>query len=75
MNEQEKRQAALEYLADGEGFSVDELLEAVGLEASVPAICTNPDCYNVLLLEPDFEDPCPECGQVMASALRLADVI
>lgn len=70
------REAALARLVEEEGFaSVDDLLEAVGMNAAVPAICTDPACGYSDLLEPDYEDACPECGAVMASALRLAEVI
>lgn len=69
-----ERTAALRSLADQEGHaSVDDLLEAVGYDAVVPAICTG--CNYRDDWEPDAQGECPECGAEMASALVLAGLI
>jgi hypothetical protein len=71
------RETKLDALADGEGLTVDELLETYGTDAVVPGICTNDGCDFTAHYEPDQDEGwCEECETPsVASALILAGVI
>jgi len=64
----------IKELAEIEGFdSVDEMIEAVGLESVMPGICKTPDCDYVTEVEPDSRSGwCENCEkQTVVSALEL----
>lgn len=54
----------LERLATDWGFdSVGSMLEAYGVDSTVPAICTHGDCDYSTLMEPDQREGwCEACG-------------
>ena len=68
----------LKELADVEGFENEwDMLEEVGMDSVVPAICKNEDCLMTGRVEPDQDRGwCEGCEQnTMVSCLVLAGVI
>jgi len=68
----------LNLLASTEGYlSVEEMLEARGLDATVPSICMNEGCAYTTDMEPDQKEGyCPSCGKnTVISCLVLAGII
>jgi hypothetical protein len=70
-------QSKLEQLAEIEGQTRDELIEAAVFDAVVLGICINPDCDYTQEVEPDqSRGLCEACGtHSVASVLCLAGMI
>jgi hypothetical protein len=72
-----KQMSKLEQLADIEGLSIDEMLEAATFDSVAHAICKNPGCTYTTMMEPDQEHGwCEECNEgSVVSCLVLAGII
>lgn len=77
MVSKELRDTKLQKLAEIEGYSIDDLLQAATFDSVSPAICINPDCDYTTEMEPDQDRGwCEVCEQnTVQSALILAGLI
>lgn len=67
----------LQKLAEIEGRTIEEILEAATFDGACPGICMNPDCDYTTEVEPDQSKGwCENCNtKTVKSALRLAGMI
>jgi hypothetical protein len=72
------KETKLATLTESEGFKTPEaMLETLGYDTTVPAICMTPGCDYTTYMEPDQREGwCESCNTgTVVSMLVLADII